>query len=1071
MAARREFVPAGFFVLRTPLLPLAEWLQLSADLEAAAALGCPEALALAVQSDRARLEQRLRDFVRRPEVREALFLASPALDERLDVWLEGGQDPGNKIQGAVFRYFARMAGRATPFGLFAGCSIGTVEEQTRLLLAPRASYKRHTRLDMDYLFALTEALKNSSELRRSVLYHPNTSLYCLAGRWRYAQARVQEKVRSYHLVAADATYFLDVTLERARGGKTLAALAQALVEEDPDGELAYDEACAFIEELVASQLLVPGLPLPVTGPEPIHPLIAELEARPVGAALAKPLAEARESLLAIDRTPLGLPPARYRKVASALEVLPAKVELSRLFQVDMVKPAAATLGSQVVDDFVRAIELLHKISRRPRKDSLSRFREAFNRRYEGREVPLFEVLDEELGIGFERPSQRAENAPLLDDIAFPPADAEELSPWGLREALLLAKLTEAAATGATAIELSADDLEKLRSRDPLPLPDAFCAMGTILAASPEALDKGAFRLYLDMAEGPSGARLLGRYCHADPRLQALVEEHLRLEEACRPDAIFAEIVHLPQGRLGNVLCRPVLRDHEIAFLGLSGAPPERQILVSDLMVSVVGDRIILRSQRLGREVIPRMTNAHNFAMRSLSTYRFLCELQTQGLAGGLAWTWGALGTAPFLPRVTSGRLVLSRATWNLAGEELKALGTARACALFAAMGSLRAKRKLPRWVALCEHDNELPLDFENMLSIESFAHLVRDRSSVSLVEIFPDELCAVGEEGRFVHQIVLPFLRTPCDTPRQSASPAPPAAQPRRTFPPGSEWLYAKIYTGTATADRILTDVILPIVAQAMSTAGVGRWFFIRYGDPEWHLRLRFGGDPSRLHSDVLPALQRGLAPVLGEGRAWRLQLDTYERETERYGGPEGIELSEQIFHADSDAAVAILGLTQGVFGPDARWRLALRGMDMLLDDLGLDLEAKFRIVERARHSFATEFRANVGLTRSLGAKYRRESKSLETLLDPANDSGNPLASAIAVLRRRSERIAPVAAALRTTEREHRLWRPITDLAASYLHMHANRILRAEARRQELVLYDLLARLYESRIARARKRQ
>src|SRR5262249_2895550 len=158
---------------------------------------------------------------------------------------------------------------------------------------------------------------------------------------------------------------------------------------------------------------------------------------------------------------------------------------------------------------------------------------------------------------------------------------------------------------------------------------------------------------------PSGATLLGRFCHADPELQREVEAHVRAEEALRPDALFAEIVHLPEGRVGNVLCRPVLREYEIPFLGRSGAPPERQIPLSDLLVSVRDGRVRLRSARLDREVIPRMSNAHNFGWRSLGAYRFLCMLQMQAVAGGLMWDWGPLGSVPYLPRVVHGRLVLS----------------------------------------------------------------------------------------------------------------------------------------------------------------------------------------------------------------------------------------------------------------------------------------------------------------------------------------------------------------------------------------------------------------------------
>src|SRR5207244_1288301 len=155
------------------------------------------------------------------------------------------------------------------------------------------------------------------------------------------------------------------------------------------------------------------------------------------------------------------------------------------------------------------------------------------------------------------------------------------------------------------------------------------------------------------AWGPSGVRLLGRFCHADERLRRLVSEHLREEErALGPEVVAAEIVHLPDGRTGNVLCRPTLRDHEIPFLGRSGAPTDRQIPSSDLMVSVGGGRVVLRSARLGVRVVPRLSVAHNFAGHGVSVYRFLCRLQEDGVAGALVWDWGPFESRPFLPRVT-----------------------------------------------------------------------------------------------------------------------------------------------------------------------------------------------------------------------------------------------------------------------------------------------------------------------------------------------------------------------------------------------------------------------------------
>jgi thiopeptide-type bacteriocin biosynthesis protein len=45
---------------------------------------------------------------------------------------------------------------------------------------------------------------------------------------------------------------------------------------------------------------------------------------------------------------------------------------------------------------------------------------------------------------------------------------------------------------------------------------------------------------------------------------------------------------------------------------------------------------------------------------------------------------------------------------------------------------------------------------------------------------------------------------------------------------------------------------------------------------------------------------------MVRSGLLSRFQLDTYEREVERYGGAAGITPAEKLFHADSEAALAV---------------------------------------------------------------------------------------------------------------------------------------------------------------------
>jgi thiopeptide-type bacteriocin biosynthesis protein len=1066
----KNFVPAGFFAFRTPLLPFDE-LQLWSDgLEASSAISDPALLEKALAEDREKLRVRLHEIFSRPEMREALFVASPQLEEAFDVWVLLREPKTKRVQGleqALIRYFVRMAGRATPFGLCAGCSVGMLGDKTDLALEERSKYQRHSRLTMDYLFTLVEILGRDRALRNVFVYRPNSSLHRAAGRIRYVASRTKDKERSFHLVTAEDTDYLAATITRAENGATFETLATALV----DSEVSLNEAEEYVQELIERQILIADLALPLTGHEPIHPLIEQLSEHSQTIQIAERLNQTHVALAAMDTDGLGVSSARYRSLARSLDDLAAPIDLPRLFQVDMVKPAPkATLGNAVVTELLRGVELLHRLSHPVDHEQLKKFRDAYFNRYEMREVPLLEALDEEIGVGF---GTGRETTPLLDGLHFY-APRDESAKWGAREKFLLRKLDEALQSGTHEIVLEREDLEKLEFSNPRPLPNALVVRATVASAPQAALAKDAFRVIVDFATGPSGADSLGRFCHADPELRAHLKKHLLAEEQLQPDAVFAEIVHLPEGHSGNLNCRPALRGYEIPYLGSSGVAPSQQIPAADLTVSVRGDRIILRSQRLGREVIPRMSSAHNFGLSGLGVYRFLCTLQCQGVALNLTWDWGALKDAPFLPRVVTGRLVLSRAQWRLGTRELERLGNKHGAALFQEVQTWREERRLPRWIALADGDDSLPIDLDNILSIEVFVHLVRNTEEAVVIEMYPapDELCVHAPEGRFVHELILPFIRnSKSQEPpeRHRLINAFPLSFSFRTFPPGSEWLFAKLYSGAGAADRILCEVVAPLVQKLFDSEAVDRWFFIRYGDPDSHLRVRFHGTPEKLHAEALPALQEAVSPLLKKGELWRVQLDTYEREVERYGGTEGIELAEKLFQAYSEAVLQLISMLEpGDEGLDERWRLTMRGIDALLTDFGFDLRSKCLLFQDASKNSVDQGSIEKSLRNQLSERFRKERKVLEQLLDSHCDAESRLLMSFDILRQRSRQITPIVAELKAFEQAGRLLVSVEDFALSCTHMYANRLLRSAHREQELVIYEFLSRLYESKAARER---
>jgi lantibiotic biosynthesis protein len=1037
-------------VLRTPLLPMAT-LTSWAD--------APDRRAYLAQ------------LIDQPAIREAMFVASPSLYGAIDKWRVAPDSPaGQRVERSLVKYVARMACRSTPFGLFSAVSAGKLGKQTDLAVAAQASYRRRTRLDNDYLFVLAADLAKAHA--DSLRWSPNSSLYRIAGRIRYAAARLVGKERSYHLVSVETTPYLDATLARAAAGATLAELAAPLV----DDEITMTDARGFIDELVESQLLVPALGVHVTGPEPIDGMLAQLGAAGVAGPHAV-LADVRGQLAAIDAGGLGNAPEQYRAVATTLEQLGTKVDQALLFQVDMVKPSEATVGVRVAADVAAAIGMLAKLMKLSNQRSLDEFRRTFTDRWEGQTVPLAVVLDEESGIGFEAPrGPGAEGAPLLAGLPFGGAAGENRVAWSRVEEHMLGKLAVALSTGASEIVLDDSDVEAMAAPTPAQLPDAFCAMIRV-AGSAEERARGELAILFDGTSGPSGARLLGRFCHASPEIEAIVRAHHATEEALRPDAVFAEIAHLNEGRIGNVLCRPALRAHEIVYLGMSGAPVEQQLGLDDLEVSIRGERIVLTSRKLGREVIPRLTTAHNYQLRSLGAYRFLNAIANQG-AEHVMWSWGPLASVPFLPRVKFGRVVLSRATWQLDKRELAPITAAvRAAAkggvdtVAECVAALRTARSLPRYLVISAGDNELPIDLDNPLLVSAFADELAGSERAILCEMFgtPDRLVAHGPEGTFANEVILTFTRT---REPSKAAPAPaPAPTLERSFAPGSEWLSAKLYCGRSTADRVLREAVAPVVRAALANGDATHWFFVRYADPEPHVRVRFAGDPARLAGVVLPALQRAAAELTKVGAVHRLVVDTYVRETERYGGDRGMALIEQLFWRDSEAVLGIVELLDGDAGGAARWKLAVRGIDSLLEVLGLDADARQTLCNEAREGLGREYHANVHLWSKIGDRFAAERADLDVMFarDPARDAAHVCQPGFELLAQRDVALAPIAAELQARDAAGELTPKLLEIAWSVVHMHANRLLHASHRAQELVLYDFVRRLHAAKKARSKK--
>jgi thiopeptide-type bacteriocin biosynthesis protein len=230
-----------------------------------------------------------------------------------------------------------------------------------------------------------------------------------------------------------------------------------------------------------------------------------------------------------------------------------------------------------------------------------------------------------------------------------------------------------------------------------------------------------------------------------------------------------------------------------------------------------------------------------------------------------------------------------------------------------------------------------------------------------------------------------------------------------------------------------------------------------------WRLQI---AAPARLDT-VRRAVDRAVAGLHETTLIERFVYDTYHRELERYGGDEGLDVAESVFHIDSDTALDLIAAATGPGATaDTRWQTALVSIDRLLGDLGLDLPQRLLVIRRAREAWGTRMHADADVGRQLAKRYRGVRAELARLLTDAIVPDGALGAVLQILGRRSALIRPFIERLLTLQAEGQLAKPIDVLADSYVHMHVNRLIRAEQNLHEVVLYDFLVQLYTERLAR-----
>lgn len=943
--------------------------------------------------------------------RASLTLASNSLYSKLQEQDFKIDRLSKKTSLSLWKYLNRISHRTTPFGIFSAISIAHWTSGKSKIVFDESQLKLNYRPDFAALIKFFR--ETPSDTFQQQLYEANPSIY-----------QTSRDIRFYYteyMLQGDVNFILKKIIKNAA---VIALIHFCQKSQKKDSILEYiiahfceseSAAIQLLGTLLEEQILLPSFRPNLTGKDFYNRLVQN---------------ENYNSALIGNSISSGSILGKST-ISKWLHDRHQKPPINTLYTT-LQSNNSGVLNNNYLPLLEDAISFLYRVATYEEPAGLLQFKKEFAVKFPGMAISLLKALDPETGISYEDLAQNFNEEELIKDVNFNQMIVPNETIWGPVQKLLINHWPKSKGEAILLDEKAIIDFKT--SLKAIALPPSISVVFKIVGE----------KLLIEQCGGISAVTIAGRFGTFDDELQILLKEIATKESLINPDVTFAEIDCMTEIHAANINRREHFREYEIPILTESTLKTDKQIALSDLQIWLDKDELILWSKRLNKRIIPRQSSAYNFSRSELPIYRLLGDLQYQGICKGAAIDLPSLLPGlNYYPRVEYKNCILSPACWVVDTQILPHPDNESAIYRFQ---QLAADIGLAQRFILSYYDQFLVFDLEDPKSLHAFLSLAADNEELKLKEHLSEMEAGgvVQDKDGFTHasQFVASFVNaSPTYTAPFKKSEVQIKKKIKKTFHPGSEWLYYKIYTKPYNSDKILLTLEKKI-AVLLKNNHILQWFFIHYEDPKTHLRIRFHVPKERLGivinilSPLIDSLQKNelLQSVL---------ISTYDREIERYS-PIPIICVETVFFYSSKIILSALKQLKMEKFLVPRFALALRPAYDLTKIIFPTNTERIRFFSSMKTLFLQEFGCSKSLIRSLDQKKRSMRKEAELLLDdPQFYSSNGLMTPSRLLFNQIRKI-------------NEQYKISTQNIADIIHMHINRVFTVEMRKNELIIYTLL---------------
>ena len=642
--------------------------------------------------------------------------------------------------------------------------------------------------------------------------------------------------------------------------------------------------------------------------------------------------------------------------------------------------------------------LRHNFETKDPADLLA-FKTAFRYKYEGNMVSLAQALDPESGIGYG-------DAPLSAASTM----HTELKNYLLRHII-------------NGEDIYLENFVASQAKESAQFPNTFSALVRFYGE----------QMVIDALGGITANSLIGRFSLADNEIEAMGKDIALYEEQANPDIVFFDVAYQAEGHVDNVNRRAHFYRYELPLLSYSTL--KDPITADDLYITMKRQELILYSRKLRKRVMPRIPSAYNYRRSDLPLFRFLCDIQRQGLFTGMSFHLAEeFPGFDYYPTIRFKNFILASSIWKLPAELLQEKDR-----------GIQAK-KVEQWLNATvadrlfrsgHGDQTLCFDPKMNMDRQAFINYIRSFKGMScyLQEalVKPEEGIKDAQGRTYMAQYLFNFgHQKPLYKPLNHTFDTYPAKTDAFKLP-GEEWLYFEIYAHPNRSNTILKSLITN--SKTLKNK-IRKWFFIRYSHPAPHIRFRIKLKNANDSGVVLQNIQQGIKPFLVKGYVQDFCLKTYFREIMRYQVAP-IDLIERFFAADSRY---VFNLIPKFCDDEHRYAEAIYFMEHLFPVFSIEPKEQQFFTEQIAAAFAREMQTDYRLFKQINTYYKPINLLLEKLRSRPEPAIFPLIQQLFI------KIMNYC-----TQREAR-----HTMFADLIHMHVNRLFVAEQRYHEMVIYQLM---------------